>query len=328
MTRRWLAGALLLALACGGRTDLPIGRDAGTPIDFPVGTFGPCADGIFDDDGNVFLRSTGALDSSSLQIARISGSTDGPVHATYAGGGLPTLDLDFVPVTSAVGALAPSGQSAAGFSGMCQLGIGVSNSEHFPATLRADSGSIVYSNGGVFLTPRGELSGGTGSKCPPMRANTLVWVACGGAPQTKAAAVATFPPQGAFSCTSQIATVYEHDGMREMVGSGGPSGTLVVSATSRIGTASYSGDKYLSGTFRFDAETAEVAHATGGSVAQMPCEVPFSSGTNLTLQAFDVESTALVVEGTNLVLGFRGTMAASSSCAGAKKSGVLVCTRE
>lgn len=320
------SGAVLVgmaaALGCGGRTGLGTGGDSTTPISFPVGTFEHCAEGIYTDDGNTFLRSMGIAPEGSLTVIQVGDA----LTATYVDvNGRPSTQ-SFVVATDAAATLAPAGQTSGTFTGLCVQGIGFNHEIPFPATLHADVGTLTFDHGAMIMTLHGDLTG-DGGPCGIQSTVATRWVVCDqGPPVTPRTDVATsFTSTGDFTCASQVVSDFSADGKRQIAASGGTGTLSVKNAGDRI-VADYGGDATLRAALRFTPATGTIGNLDTATGAEARCEVPISiTGGNQASGAFDLASASIAREGSTLVVVFAGPMDGASPCAGARKSGALIC---
>ncbi len=336
-----MVSSLLLALpliGCGARSTLGLGtaeqQDAGAggaaadsgTITFPLGTFTDCAMGEHNPDGAV-MNVSGFEPGATLELAR-SGAA---VTATFTDFNGSASTLDFFPTTNRSAILAHNGQVSSGFMGLCVHGVGVSNEEPFPATLEATDGTLMYDSGTVFLTATGTLSG-DGGTCGDVSVGGAFWVACRQGPTTQIDSVTppAIPalPVGSYTCTSQIDTLYESGGQKQIVTSGGDGGTLLLSQSGATLKAQYSGDKFVTGTLELRLTSATTAIAALDQSLTTACEVPIGIGVtpSMTPETLPVPAASLGIDGSTLILSFSGTMDGGSSCNAAQKAGSLICS--
>lgn len=323
----FIAGAVLIgiaaALGCGSRTGLGTGGDSTPVLSFPVGTFEHCAEGIYTDDGNTFLRSMGVAPEGSLTVIQVGDA----LTATYVDvNGRPSTQ-SFVVATDSAATLAPAGQTSGTFTGLCVQGIGFNHEIPFPATLHADVGALTFDHGAMIMTLHGDLTG-DGGPCGIQSTVATRWVVCDQGPPVspRAPTVATsFTSTGDYTCTTQVVTDFTADGKRQIAASGATGTLSVKQAGDRI-VADYSGDAAVRGTLRFGVATGLIGNLDTATGAEARCEVPISiTGGNQASGTFDLTSASIVREGSSLVVVFAGPMDASSPCAGAHKSGALLC---
>ncbi|CAN5626534.1 hypothetical protein BH09MYX1_BH09MYX1_37350 [soil metagenome] len=326
--RIFVAGAFLsVALAaqgCGSRTGLGTSDGGPAIASFPVGTFAHCAEGLYTEDGNVFLRSAGVAPDATLTVVQ-KGSA---LTALYIDSSKNTSFQTFSVATATAATLAPAGQTTAGFEGLCVQGIGFNNEIPFAASITDDAGSLTYNRGAMIMTLHGELSG-DGGPCGRESTTATRWVVCDQGPpaavQPSTGSV-PFASMGDFACASQIGTDLFVNGQRQIVASGG-AGELTVKEVGDRVVAVYSGDSSVTGMVRFTGATDAIANLDTTESTSARCEVPITTtGTNGSAGAFDVASASMMREGSSLVVVLSGGMDGATSCAGARKAIALVCT--
>jgi hypothetical protein len=256
--------------------------------------------------------------------------------AEAAGGGLVATYLDQSDVVTTF-ALEDAGAGVAhlsapvtskpGAAALCVAGPGLSGS--YPASMTASSGTMTAAaSGTVFFELRGTFSADAGM-CGSVTSPGYLWILCEGGPVAKPApAVATTAFQaGGYTCSSDAETYYDYQGQKQFVTAGGPNGKLVLSELGGAATVEYTGDKFVDGTLHFDATTATTALAGGGQALVAPCYVPAGTG-SVTPETLPISFASLVLDGSTLFVAYAGTMPPASSCAGARKAGVLICTKD
>jgi len=317
-----LVTATLLA-ACGGRT---VTSEEPAGMTFPVGTWTHCAEGTHADNG-VFLNSGGYVPDASLSLSQ-SGST---LSARLEGKG-ELLAFDFDVTTRHSAALAHSAQPIPGFGGFCVQGVGVSNEVPFDATLEPSAGALTYDAGAVFLSIVGIAQGNAGD-CGPAFARATYWLSCAEGPAPvlpfDAYAAASSLLVGSYTCASQVHTHFFSDGVEQYAGSGADGGTLTVALSGQKLVATYSGDKFVSGSLELEPTTSTTASAALGQSLTLACEVPIASSQppSQAPEAFPVAAASLALYDNMLVLTFVGTAGESSSCPGAEKAATLSCSK-
>jgi hypothetical protein len=329
----------LLSMGCGGSLDSggAAAGDSGASTGdsgaagteaFPVGTYTTCVEGMHDN-----VLNTAGFQSGAVLTLTQSGGT---LSAKYVDQNGATSSFEFASTTSTVGTLAPSGQTASGFSGMCVQGPG--NAGVYPAVMTATAGALTYDEGTVFVMLEGAMLDDAGP-CGAQSTPAAFWLLCedrqGGAPSPgpAGATTTTSPPQlpvGPYTCSSQVETYDAVQGMGEYV-AGGSNGTLTLTQTGADVTAQYTSDSAIGGTMLLTATTATTASPAASQSLTVPCAVPIDpSGAppSLSPSPLPVAAGSLAVVGSTLFLSFAGTMDARSSCAGADVAGSLICTKQ
>lgn len=312
--------ASILLAGCGGQSIATgAAADAGAPP-FPTGTYTSCAQGLRDD----MLDIAGFEQGATLDVVQ-HGST---LIATYVDQNGSTNALAFAPATSTSATLAGEAQVSAGFSVDCVQGVGAMGT--YPAVLDATAGALTYSAGTVFLTLTGTVHGDAGP-CGPTSMPATFWVVGAGGPAVEPAATAPPPSptglSGTYACTSQVETEYASGGSKDFVAGGGPGGQLTLTRTGATLSAHYSGDTALAGTLHLDLATATTATAAGQDLTTL-CDVPIGTPGALKPGTQSVAAASLTAVGPTLFLSFSGTMDAGSACAGARKAGSAICTKQ
>jgi len=312
----------LQAAACGGRT---VEDERAGELAFPIGTYAHCARGTFTEDGS-FLNSSGFIEDASLVVTQ----TGATLNAEYLDANGQSESFVFALTSDTSATLSPAGQMAAGFTGFCVLGIGVSNEQPYAAELSAGAGALTYDTGTVFLSLTG-LASGDGGECGPRSTPAGVWLVCDGGPSSgpsDAPSADSKLPTGALACTSHLATHYVSDGMQQFVASGGD-GTLTLGPSGSGVIASYAADSFVGGTLHFDVTTGITAQPAADQILTTPCEVPVTMGglPPSTPETLPITAGALALDDSTLFLSFTGTMDQSSSCAGAQKVGSIICKK-
>lgn len=324
-------GAVLVSLylaGCGGQSVVTnasgtdAGADSGAPA-FPTGTYTSCAEGLRDN----MLNLAGFEEGATLTVA-----ADGDaLRATYVDMNGVTSTLGFAPTSSTSARLAGTGAVTAGFAVQCVQGVGSVGS--YPATLDVTDGALTYAAGTVFLTVTGTVHGDAGP-CGPVSAPATFWVVAADGPVAQPDGAVATPSAtglaGSYACISQVETAYESGGMKQFVAGGGENGTLMLTGEGATLQAAYSGDTALAGTLHFDVATDTTATATASQSVTVPCEVPIGMGAPppQTSGTLSVGAASISALGTTLFLSFSGAMNASSACAGARKAGSVICTRQ
>ncbi len=338
-TRARALGPLLLAIlvsACGGRTAADYGGgetapDASSALSFPVGTYEDCVQGLGNQDHNLFFNSVGFAPDATLTVTQ----SEQTVTTAYVDENGETSSFDFAITTNASASLAPGSQLVLGSTGVCVLGIGVSNEKFSPATLNTNAGALTYDSGTVFISLTGVIESET-EECGLQSSPSTSWILCReGSSQKPADPPPPAPvpdlPVGDYACLSQIATFYESDGLKQFVASGGEDGTLTLTQAGAEVTAEYSGDSFMAGTIQMSVTTETTANATPNQDLMAPCEVPISIGAPPPPPipaTLPITSGSLAINDSTLVLSFTGKMGASSSCSGAEKAGSLICSKQ
>jgi hypothetical protein len=316
---------ILLALTGCQSGTLPSGpppTDLGT-ISFPVGTYTPCAQGVYNPTGNIFVNSAGFESGAVLTLVQ-SGTG---VTATYVDQNGLTQSLSFSVTTNTSAVLAQPGTVGAGFSSLCIMGPGVEQA--YPATMTATAGALSYNAGRVFITLTGGLQSDAGACGKLSQSNASFWLECeqrqGGAPPP-AGEPAGAPPVGQYSCASQVESYIEINGIGHFVADGA-TGTLALSAAGSKLTAQYTGDSSLGGTLRLLATTSTTAGAEAGQTLMAPCMIPPMGMPTQTPEPLPIAAGSLTVDGSTLFLSFAGTTGTGSSCPGVQVAGSLICTK-
>ncbi len=324
----------LSVAGCGARTigddpgaPRPAG-DAGAPT-FPVGTWHDCAEGLENPNGNLFLNSSGFVADGALALAQ-DGAT---VTAKYSGATGVTHALQFTATTAMSASLAPSVQTASGFSGLCVQGIGMQNEFFYPAAMTTSAGTLSYDSGVVFGSLAGTLAG-DGGACGWQSVPAAWWFLCVDGPTHQP--IDPPPPTpipnlpvGSYACRTQAATFYQSDGLSQYVSSGKDGVLLLTQAGAEL-TAEYSGDSTVAGTLHFDVTTTTTAGARSNQSLMAACEVPIGATGGLppaVPEALPITAASLSVVDATVIVSFFGTFGASASCPGARKAGSLICTK-
>jgi len=333
-----LAVLAMGSTGCGGSLDSGgtgpgdsggVALDSGAPGSdvFPLGTYTGCVQGLYDDS----LNGAGFQDGAVLTLTR-SGDT---VTAAYVDQNGVASSFDFAQTTSVSATLAPTGQTAPGFSNMCVEGPG--DEGFYPAVMTAGAGELTYDQGMVFVALGGVLQDDAGP-CGAQSNPAGYWLLCenrqGGppSPAPSGAASGSSPPQlpaGVYACTSQVETYDSVNGTNEYVASG-DEGTLVLSQNGADVNAAYTGDRAIDGALLFTATTTTTARAQMNQTLATTCTAPLAatgvpSGPPVSLP---LAAGSLSVAGGMLFVSFAGTMDASSGCSGAQVAGSLVCTKQ
>ncbi len=168
----------------------------------------------------------------------------------------------------------------------------------------------------------------------------LFWLmACGGRADLLAgssastsgsdAAPPTFPT-GVYACSASLEVAGSYQGEKFVSVEGG-NGTLTVTQSGVVVTAGYTGDKFLSGTLRFDATTDSSAEPVEGNQSlTFMCFAPFPQASTQ-MQPLSLVSGSLTVDGTTLFLSFTAIAEPTSVptvCDGLKVPGTLTCTSQ
>ncbi len=166
---------------------------------------------------------------------------------------------------------------------------------------------------------------------------TLLWLmACGGRADLGSSASTSAPdaappvfPTGVYACDAslEVAGTYQNE---KFVAVEGGNGTLTVTQSGVVVTAGYTGDKFLSGSLRFDATTDSSADPVEGDQSlTFTCFAPFPQIS--TLQPLSVVSGSLTVDGNTLFLSFVGVAEPTdvpTVCDGLRVPGTLTCTSQ
>jgi len=319
----------LLSMGCGGSLDSGGGSvaDSGAVATqaFPVGTYTTCAQGVHD---NV-INSAGFQSGAVLTLAQ----TGDTLTATYVDQNGASSSFEFAQATSTTAALAPTGQTASGFSTMCVQGPG--DEGFYPAVMGAAAGALTYDRGMVFVTLDGVVQGEAGA-CGTQSTPASFWLLCedrqGGAPSPSPAGASASTPQlpvGQYACSTQLETFDSVQGIDNYVAAGG-SGTLTLTQTGADVTAEYTGDSTLAGTLVLTAGTPTTASARASQTLTAACDVPMGTGgaPSQTPGPLTIAAGSLAVVGSTLILSFAGTSDARSSCSGAQMAGSLICSKQ
>lgn len=291
--------------------------------DFPIGTYTSCAQGANNPSGNNFLRAAGFQDGARLTVSQ-SGTR---VTSTYVDQNGLTQSLSFSTTTGTLATIGQRGQVIPGFKSLCVLGPGTGTG--YPASMTVTAGALNYEADVVFLTLTGELRSDAGECGALSQPDASFWVSCknrqgGAVPAVDAgpARVAKLPA-GRHSCRTQIETLTHINGQNQYV-AGGATGTLTLIEDGARVTAQYSGDSSLAGTLRFKAKTSTAAGAEAGQSLITPC---MGTGRPSQGEILPIAAGSLTMIDSTLFLSFAGTMADSSSCAGAQVAGSVICSR-
>jgi hypothetical protein len=251
------------------------------------------------------------------------------VQATYVDQNGVTRSVGFSATTGTTATLTPAGQVIPGFTSICVMGVGVSNESFHPASLTTRAGALIYNAGMVFITLTGGLQSDAGP-CGTLSApDASFWILCeeregGTLPSTDEGFPPVTPlPAGQYSCSSQVETFAQIDGINYFVGGGG-SGTLTLAQDGATVSAHYGGDASLAGMLSLSVTTSTTASAEAGQTLMAPCTVPFGPETRPP-EPLSIAAGALAISESTLFLSFAGTMAASSSCPGAQVAGSVIC---
>jgi hypothetical protein len=315
----------LLALGVASCRAAPLPEHHAPPgtASFPIGTYTNCARGARNPSGNLFLNVAGFETGGVLTLAQ-SGTT---VAATYVDQSGVTQSVSFSTTTGTSATLTQAGQVIPGFTSLCVMG--PRNETAYPASMTTRAGALVYNAGMVFITLTGGLQSDAGS-CGTLSApEASFWLICedrqgGAVPSTDAGAPPVTPlPAGQYSCSSQVETRAQIDGINHFVAGGG-SGTLTLAQDGARVSAQYVGDPSLAGTLSLGVTTSTTANAEAGQTLMAPCTVP--AGTQKTPEPLSISAGALAISESTLFLSFAGTIAASSSCPGAQVAGSVICS--
>jgi hypothetical protein len=304
----------------------PSGIDLGASS-FPVGTYTNCAQGLRNPDGNTFLNGAGFQSGAILTLGQ-SGSN---VMATYVDQNGATQSLGFSTTTSTSATLAQPGRVMAGFSSLCVMGPGIEKA--YPASMTVTAGTLSYTAGMAIVTLTGGLQSDAGM-CGTLTApKASFWILCedrqGGALTVDTGAPAvTQLPVGQYSCSTQVETYDQVNGINQYV-AGGASGTLTLTQNGAQVTAQYSGDPSLAGTLRLATTSSTTASVAAGQTLMAPCMVPVATGIMppQTPEPLPIAAGSLSIVGSTLFLSFAGSTGAGSSCPGAQVAGSVICSK-
>jgi hypothetical protein len=320
-------GVALVIAGCGSEvgTGTGTGMGTGTGTSPPPakatpfaaeGTFTNCASGTAGPNGNVFLNG-GGFAPGELTLKR-----DGTkVTAAFVDSASTSTSIDFESQGPAAATLTP-GQRLDSFAGICVTGPG--NPEPpYPATLSADTGSLVYSSRTAILSLNGTLAGKLGA-CGEQSTPKTFWVVCGDGPNVAAADVgesstADALAVGTYSCESFIDT-YTRSGARKEYAASGGTGTLTLSKSSTGVTAAYRKDSLLDATLELEAIGKGSAVARPGQSLSTACNPAVPQIDTLPITAASLEVSPEAVS-----LTFAGTMAAASACPDTQIVGNVTC---
>lgn len=326
MTRTCFATLLAFGIASSQPRPLP---EQGAAASFPTGTYTSCAHGTHTPSGNVFLNAAGFESGVRLSLAQ-DGST---VTSTYVDQNGLTQSLNFGASTRTLATIARKDQTIPGFPSLCVQGPGRMAS--YPGSMIVNAGALRYDTGVVFLTLTGALRSDAGQCGAVKQPQATFWLVCGERQGGAAAAIETpgvAPmaqlPAGAYQCSTQLASFGQNNGLNEYAAGGG-TGTLTLTDQDATVTARYSGDADLAGALRFTATTATTARAEAGQSVMTPCISNTGTGRNsVTPEMASITAGALTWIDSTLFLSIAGTMATSSSCAGAKVAASVICSRQ
>lgn len=295
------------------------GAQAGAANAFPLGTWTTCVEGIHTQIA-VFLNGAGFQQNATLTL---SPGASGPL-ATYVDQNGVVLQLAFHDTGADTALLASPLLIKPESTAMCVTGPGITAS--YPATMAVSNGTMTYDHGVVLVELGGIVSADTG--CGSVSSPGNAWFLCedGPAPSSAAGTSPAAFPVGGYTCTSEAATYYEAQGLKQFLTAGGENGKLTLSQSGATLTAEYASDKFVTGTMHLTATTATTAIAEAGQSLSAACYVPAGTG-SVTPETLPLSFGALLVDGPTLLLAFAGTMPTSSACGGAKKAGTLVCVK-
>lgn len=317
----------LLALVATGFHFRALSDPATTPPNdlsvssFPIGKYTSCAQGTHNPSGNNFLNASGFENGAVVTLTQ-SGTS---VTSTYIDQNGVTQSLSFSTTRGTTATLAQKGQVIHGFASLCVLGPG--NEKGYPASMTVNAGTLTYNAGTVFLALTGSLQSDAGACGRLSQPGASFWVLCEDREGGAVPPIDAMPPPvtklaGQYSCSTQVDTLYSINGLNNYVASGA-SGKLTLTVGRSKVTGRYSGDPSLAGTMRFRATTPTAAIAEAGQILMASCMgVP-----SQTPEPLPVATGMLTLTDSTLFLSFAGTMAAGSSCPGAKLAGSLICTR-
>jgi hypothetical protein len=291
---------------------------------FPIGTYTSCAQGANNPSGNEFMRAGGFQDGAQLTLAQ-SGRT---VTSTYVDQNGLIQSLRFSTTTDTLAIIAQKGQAIPGFKSLCVLGLG--SGAGYPASMTVRAGALAYNAGMVFLTLTGKLRSDAGACGALSQAAASFWVACesrqgGAVPSVDMGRAPVAQLQaGRHSCRTQLETL-DHSNRRNQYVAGGGTGTLMLTEDGAKVTAQYSGDSSLAGSLRFAATTSTTASAEAGQTLMAPC---MGTGRPAGMpEMLHIAAGSLTMIDSTLFLSFAGTMANSSSCAGAQVAASVICSK-
>ncbi len=314
--------AVSLLAGCGALTTPGPGGTGRGPIGvgssaFPSGTFTDCVSGREEQAPDA---TTGLVPGGALELAG-SGTT---VTASYTDPKGNTTSLEFGLVASTAATLAHAGQVHGDFTAPCNSQGTVS---HYPATLDATSGALTYDAGVVFLTAATSLDADAGA-CGQRSIPGGFWLACRQGPagqpvDSSLPASAPTLPSGTYSCITDGYLSYVHPG-GSSTGADGQVGALTLSQKGAEVTAQYD-DPTLSGFVQLRVTSATTANVETGQHLTTDCPPVINTPPPSTPNLLPIAAGSLSVDGPVLFLSYAGTMDATSSCEGTKKTGSVVC---
>lgn len=202
----------------------------------------------------------------------------------------------------------------------------------YPAEMSVTAGALTHDADVVFLTLTGDLRSDAGA-CGARSQMASFWIVCedqqGEAVRTaseRPASVASLPA-GPYSCSSQVETFYQVNGLNQHV-TGGATGTLTLMENGAKVTTRYNSDTSLAGTLHFTATTSTTASAEAGQSLMAPCMISKETGRpSRTPEPVSIAAGSLSMIDSTLFLSFAGAMSQSSSCPGAQVAGSLICPK-
>jgi hypothetical protein len=330
-----MLASLALATSCGARSDLAhrggaehafadgsTASDARDSSDASVPrTYSHCIEGLLDSTfSNIVLSYSGPQQGDVVSVTQRGAS----VVVETVDQNHVQRSFDFEPSSPASARLAPSGQSAPGFTTLCVTGPGQFGGVR--AEFAASAGTVAYDEHALFLSLTGVVRDVETSACGVQSAPADFWISCdesSEAPPASRDGELTRVRDGTYECRSQVSThAHLDDGSDQLVASGG-SGDLVISRRGAEVSATYTGDATFSGALRFVAIADDTATGGADQRVEAVCDVPITSAPPQPLAGMSVRATALEVAGDTVFVSVLGTM--SRDCLGADKAVELVC---
>jgi hypothetical protein len=320
--------AIATLVACGGSItsngstkttlDSSTPDNASTIAGFPVGTYGPCS--TFDTP-NTLGGSGGTITLSE---------SDDVLVATFSG--TPAGSLDFEETSSTSATIRPAGQSIIGgwteCGGIVDQAGGIADPAPGTAPLILTGATLTYNASMLFLSMVGNVDVGDGSDCSggPLSA----FVTCpgnrdggedaraseiGDNTDSKADAALIHFPVGVYQCTSALDTYHS---------AAGGNGTLTVTQSGTMVTATYAGDYAAKGTLEFVPTSDGSANPAPGQTFEVfSCAITFPPTSKLDTET--VTSGSLTFESDMLFLSILGMPQDDSACNGASATLTLIC---
>ena len=344
-----LATLLLGASGCGARSELAsvnasggdgaLAADSGTETStstFPVGTYSTCARGLHAADASALLGSFDFLPGASLTVTGTTATASASsLLATYVDENGARSSFDFVPTSSATATLASSAHIATQFGSICVVGPGSESFGH--AEMTAESGALAASGHSIFVFVDGVVDTAATASCGARSSRAGLWITCSMDPgdgppapsPVRSDAAAEAFPIGAFACQSQVGAKGDAPGPRFFSADGGD-GALVLSREGDVITASYAGDRSLTGTVRFVVATATSALVETGQTFEGRCSAPApGAAPPFTPTEIAIAAGSLTFDGSTLFLAVTGATASGTpgTCGAATWATTLVCTR-